>query len=84
MNARELLDQQRTTMSEEIQALLDVSDDGIGHIVEYGARWGTALRAVIDEADKAEHGATRWADPLPVPEWVDTIRAAISTALEAS
>lgn len=33
--------------------------------------------AVLALADKAEHGATRWADPLPVPEWVHQVRLAL-------
>lgn len=33
--------------------------------------------AVLALADKAERGATRWADPLPVPEWVHQVRLAL-------
>ncbi|WP_030764876.1 hypothetical protein [Streptomyces sp. NRRL F-2664] len=36
------------------------------------------LNAVIDVCDKAESGANRWQNPLPVPEWVPTVRAAAS------
>ena len=42
-----------------------------------------ALEAVLDEAAKAENGALRWADPLPVPSWVFTIRGAVGHALLA-
>ncbi|MGW3321081.1 hypothetical protein [Streptomyces virginiae] len=34
------------------------------------------LNAVMDVCDKAESGANRWENPLPVPEWVATVRAA--------
>jgi hypothetical protein len=33
------------------------------------------IQAVRDFADWAEHGALRWADPLPVPEWVPRVRS---------
>ena len=35
------------------------------------------LAAARALADRAEHGATRWADPLPVPEWVGALRAVL-------
>lgn len=34
------------------------------------------LNAVQDVCDKAESNATRWEQPLPVPEWVTVVRAA--------
>jgi hypothetical protein len=37
----------------------------------------TAISNVLAVAAKAEYQALRWADPLPVPEWVDQVRAAI-------
>lgn len=40
----------------------------------------TALAAVSDLADRAENGALRWADPLPVPEWVEQVRTAVVLA----
>lgn len=36
-----------------------------------------AVRAVCDQA---EHQATRWQDPLPVPGWVSDVRAALDDA----
>ena len=33
-----------------------------------------AIQRVRELADKAEHGALRWEDPLPVPEWVGRVR----------
>jgi hypothetical protein len=43
-----------------------------------------ALRAVLALADKWEHGATRWADPLPVPLEVEQVRTAIESALDGA
>jgi len=40
-----------------------------------------ALTAVLDLADRWERGATRWADPLPVPPEVEQLRAAITEHL---
>lgn len=37
------------------------------------------IAAALALCDKHEKGATRWADPLPVPEWIPLIRAALST-----
>lgn len=37
------------------------------------------IEAALALADKHEHGALRWADPLPVPEWIPLIRAALTT-----
>lgn len=33
-------------------------------------------QSVLDLCDKHEHGALRWQDPLPVPEWIPLVRAA--------
>lgn len=41
-----------------------------------------ALRDVLALADKWEQGATRWADPLPVPPEVEQVRAAIAAHLD--
>ena len=38
----------------------------------------SALAAVSDLTDRAEHGVLRWADPLPVPEWVEHVRTAVT------
>jgi hypothetical protein len=43
-----------------------------------------ALDAVLALATKREHGALRWQDPLPVPEWIPEVRAAIAGALKVS
>jgi hypothetical protein len=40
-----------------------------------------AVEGVLEEAARAEHGALRWADPLPVPEWVGHVRERIERAL---
>lgn len=47
------------------------------------SRSATALERVLAIAGKAERQATRWADPLPVPEWVAQVRAAIAEELSA-
>ena len=39
------------------------------------------LDRVHEVCDRGEWGAVRWADPLPVPEWVDRVRAAIDGEL---
>jgi hypothetical protein len=44
-------------------------------------RLEAAVAAVLALADRAEHGAIRWEDPLPVPPWVGELRSAISAAL---
>ena len=41
-----------------------------------------ALRDVLALAAKWEQGATRWADPLPVPPEVEQVRAAIAAHLD--
>jgi hypothetical protein len=41
------------------------------------ARALAAIGNVLSVAERAEFQALRWADPLPVPEWVDQVRAAI-------
>ena len=38
--------------------------------------------AALYEAARAEYGAIRWEDPLPVPEWVYRIRAALGVHAE--
>jgi hypothetical protein len=43
-----------------------------------------ALEAVLALAAKHEHGALRWQDPLPVPEWIPQVRGAIAGALKVS
>ena len=40
-----------------------------------------AVEAVLAVAAKHEHGATRWADPLPVPTWIPELREAVSGGL---
>ena len=40
-----------------------------------------AVEAVLGFADHAEHGALRWADPLPVPDWVPEIREIVRARL---
>jgi hypothetical protein len=34
------------------------------------------LHAVYDVCEEAVRQATRWENPLPIPEWVETVRAA--------
>jgi len=36
------------------------------------------LAAVAAMADRHEHGATRWQDPLDVPEWIGELRAILN------
>lgn len=40
----------------------------------------SALAAVSELRNRAEHGALRWAEPLPVPEWVKRVRTAVTLA----
>lgn len=40
-----------------------------------------ALTAVLDLAAKHRHGALRWEDPLPVPEWVGLVESAVAAGL---
>lgn len=37
-----------------------------------------ALERVLDECDLGEFQATRWADPYPVPAWVEDVRRAVA------
>jgi hypothetical protein len=39
------------------------------------------LEAVLELAAQHEQGAQRWAEPLPVPQWVTLIRSAVSREL---
>ncbi|RZQ59813.1 hypothetical protein [Amycolatopsis suaedae] len=48
MNARELLASQRDVMHVELQDC----DSDHPHVREYAARWGRALQAVLDVADR--------------------------------
>jgi len=51
----------------------------VGHeptIAEEMAHLSSCLDAVHAVCDRAEKQATRWEHPLPVPEWVATVRAA--------
>jgi len=45
------------------------------------ARYQAAVRAVRQFADKHEHGALRWEDPLPVPEWIPPLRDVLAEHL---
>jgi hypothetical protein len=47
-------------------------------IAEEMAYLNRCLNAVHDVCDEAEKQATRWEHPLPVPEWVSTVREAAS------
>lgn len=42
------------------------------------------LARIAEICDAAEHGATRWEDPLPVPEWVSRIRTVLDGAPETN
>jgi hypothetical protein len=52
---------------------LDTQNDARGREID---RLRAALKAVNTVCDAAEHQATRWENPLPVPAWVDAIRTA--------
>jgi hypothetical protein len=43
-----------------------------------------AVEAALAVADEGEHGALRWENPLPVPEYVGLIRERIGAALTAA
>ncbi|MFD5678382.1 hypothetical protein, partial [Streptomyces sp. NPDC127040] len=45
-------------------------------VAEEMAYLNRCLNAVQEVCDKAEANATRWEQPLPVPEWVATVRTA--------
>ncbi|MFI1889879.1 hypothetical protein [Streptomyces jumonjinensis] len=56
----------------------------VGHeptIAEELAFRGRCLDAVHAVCDDAERQATRWEQPLPVPEWVETVRTAAGCSL---
>lgn len=75
-------------LERQIQGWITSATEAMDKLRESEARrveLEAVIQAVRDLADKAEHGATRWADPLPVPEWVDRVRAVLtspSTVLE--
>lgn len=47
------------------------------HVYQWdGAK--ASLAAVAAVCDKHEQGAERWDDPLPTPEWIPEIRAALA------
>lgn len=63
----------------EIAALREQLDKYVGKeptLRDEMAYLHRCLNAVFNECRKAEKQATRWKDPLPVPEWVSTIRSA--------
>lgn len=45
-------------------------------------RQRTAVATALAVAARAERGALRWADPLPVPRWVGEIRSAVAAVLD--
>jgi hypothetical protein len=49
----------------------------LDHLTAERDRLQKREQAVRALCEKAEHGALRWADPLPVPEWVGKVRAAL-------
>lgn len=59
----------------------------VGHeptVAEEMAYLNRCLNAVHGVCDEAEKQATRWEHPLPVPEWVATVREAASGERTAS
>jgi hypothetical protein len=52
-------------------------------VAEEMAYLNRCLDAVYDVCDAAVRQATRWEHPLPVPEWVETVRTAADGAAEA-
>lgn len=50
-------------------------------LVEQVRRRDAAIAAVLRLSDEWERGATRWANPLPVPPEVELLRAAIAAEL---
>jgi len=62
---------------------LDIAQEANGDCRKLAALLAES-RAVIEQvreiANKAEHGCLRWADPLPVPEWVGRVREALATS----
>jgi len=57
-------------------------DAEVAVLRERVAELEAAVQGVSDLADAAEHGALRWADPLPVPEWVPRVRAVLKSPSE--
>jgi hypothetical protein len=51
-------------------------------IAEEMAYLSRCLDAVHEACDRAVRQATRWEHPLPIPEWVDTVRQAADGATE--
>jgi hypothetical protein len=63
----------------EINRLRDELKKYVGHeptIAEEMAYLSRCLDAVLDLCRTAEEQATRWENPLPVPEWVEQVRIA--------
>lgn len=63
----------------EVDRLRTELDKYVGHeptVAEEMAYLNRCLNAVHDLCREAEKQATRWEQPLPVPEWVDAVRKA--------
>jgi hypothetical protein len=61
---------------------LPLDGDGLRTLLDARTRLAGLVAAVLDVCDRAEFAARRWEEPLPVPEWVDTIRAAVRTGMD--
>ncbi|WP_282084088.1 hypothetical protein [Streptomyces tendae] len=75
---RDLLAELAAVRAERDQARAELSkyvdkEPTIAEEMDYVSR---CLNAVRDVCDTAEKQATRWENPLPVPEWVESVRAA--------
>lgn len=53
--------------------------DEVARLTGLLAERDATVRRVRDLADRWEHGATRWADPLPIPVEVHQLRAALDS-----
>lgn len=79
-----VIDDLRTLLAErdeQIAGLRAERELYVGHeptVAEEMAYLNDCLNAVHAACDQAEKDATRWEQPLPVPEWVTVIRAAAS------
>jgi hypothetical protein len=55
-----------------------MSEMSYGSLLREARRLRAAVDAALAICDRHEHGATRWAEPLDIPEWIAEIRAALA------
>ncbi|MFF8100084.1 hypothetical protein ACF07S_09965 [Streptomyces sp. NPDC016640] len=88
VDGQRALENAETVLGEDVPALLAEIQRLKAELAKYVGKEPTVaeemeylsrcLDAVRDLCDEAEKQATRWENPLPVPEWVEQVRAAAS------